>query len=103
MLARLELGHSSQVRPGQLAIALGSPFGLGGSISVGVVSGIERVLGSDYAKPIHGILQTDATTNPGESGGPPLDRDGQVVGINTSVQVEMVSAASGVLVPRSLP
>lgn len=90
-ISPVELGDSSQVRPGQLAIALGSPFGLGGSISVGVVSGIDRVLGSDYARPVHGILQTDAATNPGDSGGPLLDREGKVVGINTSVQVGLVS------------
>lgn len=83
----MELGDSSQVRPGQLAIALGSPFGLGGSISVGVVSGIDRVLGSGLARPVHGVLQTDAVTNPGDSGGPLLDREGRVVGISTSVQV----------------
>ena len=83
----VHLGDSSLVRPGQLAVAIGSPLGLGGSVTVGVVGGIDRVLGSDVGRPIHGILQTDATTNPGDSGGPLLDRTGRVVGINTSVQV----------------
>ena len=80
------LGDSSQVQPGQMAVAIGSPFGLGGSITVGVVGGIDRVLGNDVARPVHGILQTNAVTNPGDSGGPLLDRGGNVIGINTAVQ-----------------
>lgn len=83
----LSLGDSSQVQPGQLAVAIGSPFGLGGSITVGVVGGIDRVLGNDVACPVHGILQTDTVTNPGDSGSPLLDRSGKVIGINTAVQV----------------
>ena len=82
----VSLGDSSKAQPGQMAVAIGSPFGLGGSITVGVVGGINRVLGSDVARPVHGILQTDAVTNPGDSGGPLLDRSGTVVGINTAVQ-----------------
>ena len=81
------LGDSSQLQPGQMAVAIGSPYGLGGSITVGVVGGINRVLGSDVARPVHGILQTDAVTNPGDSGGPLLDRSGAVVGINPAVQI----------------
>lgn len=81
------MGDSSQVQPGQMAVAIGSPFGLGGSITVGVVGGIDRVLGSDVARPVHGILQTNAVTNPGDSGGPLLDRTGTVIGINTAVQI----------------
>ena len=82
----VEIGDSSLVTPGQLAVAIGSPFGLGGSVTVGVVGGIERVLGNDSARPVHGILQTDAVINPGDSGGPLLDRTGRVVGINTAVK-----------------
>ena len=83
----LTLGDSSQARPGQLAIAIGSPFGLGGSVTVGVISGVGRTLNSDIARPISGVLQTDALINPGNSGGPLLNRDGAVVGINTAIQV----------------
>ena len=90
----VQLGDSSLVRPGQLAVAMGSPFGLAGSITVGVVGGVDRVLGSEVARPVHGILQTDAVVNPGDSGGPLLDRTGRVVGINTSVQVGLVNADS---------
>ena len=83
----VSLGDSSMVEPGQMAVAIGSPFGLGGSITVGVVGGINRVLGSDVARPVHGILQTNAVTNPGDSGSPLLDRTGKVIGINTAVQI----------------
>ena len=85
----LTLGDSSQARPGQLAIAIGSPFGLGGSITVGVVSGLDRTLDSDIARPISGVLQTDALINPGNSGGPLLNRQGEVIGINTAIQVPL--------------
>ena len=83
----VELGDSSTVRPGQLAVVIGSPFGLAGSVTVGIVGGVDRVLGSAVARPVHGILQTDAVVNPGDSGGPLLNRAGRVVGINTSVQI----------------
>ena len=88
----VELGDSSLVRPGQLAVVIGSPFGLAGSVTVGIVGGVDRVLGSAIARPVHGILQTDAVINPGDSGGPLLDRAGRVVGINTSVQIGPVDA-----------
>ena len=83
----LFLGDSSDLRPGQLAIAIGSPFGLGGSVTVGVISGLDRTINSDISRPISGVVQTDALINPGNSGGPLLNRDGEVVGINTAIQV----------------
>ncbi|HIM79102.1 MAG TPA: PDZ domain-containing protein [Dehalococcoidia bacterium] len=85
----LTLGDSGDAKPGQLAIAIGSPFGLGGSITVGVISGVDRTLNSDLSRPISGVLQTDALINPGNSGGPLLDRQGKVVGINTAIQVSL--------------
>lgn len=87
----LLLGDSAETRPGQLAIAIGSPFGLGGSITVGVISGVDRTLNSDLSRPISGVLQTDALINPGNSGGPLLNRQGKVVGINTAIQVSFDS------------
>lgn len=90
----VELGDSSAANPGQMAIGIGSPFGLGGSVTVGIIGGIDRVLGSDIARPMHGNLQTDALTNPGDSGGPLLNRAGQVVGINTSVRIEDLGAGN---------
>ena len=93
----LTLGDSSRARPGQLAVAIGSPFGLGGSVTVGVISGLDRTLNSDISRPISGVLQTDALINPGNSGGPLLNRDGEVVGINTAIQVSFQQ-----ITPRNL-
>ena len=82
------LGDSSQAQPGQMAIAIGSPFGLDGSVTVGVViSGVGRTLDSDIARPVAGVLQTDALISPGNSGGPLLNGSGEVLGINTALQV----------------
>jgi len=85
------LGDASLVRPGQLAIAIGSPFGLGGSVTAGVISGVNRHLPSDLGRAITGVLQTDALINPGNSGGPLLNSSGQAIGINTAIQVSQIS------------
>jgi len=89
----LTLTDSDEVQPGQLAIALGSPFGLEGTITVGVVSGLDRTLTGDAGRSITHVIQTDAPLNPGNSGGPLLNSDGEVIGINTAVESE---AADGV-------
>ena len=81
------LGDSSQARPGQLAIAIGRPFGLEGSVTVGVVSGVGRTLDSDLSRPIAGVVQTDALISPGNSGGPLLNSSGQALGINTAIRM----------------
>jgi len=91
-ISPLPLADSDTVRPGQMAIALGSPFGLEGSITVGIVSGLGRSLESIGERPILDMLQTDAAINPGNSGGPLLNSKGEVVGINTAVQ----AASSGI-------
>ncbi len=82
----LTLADSDEVQPGQLAIALGSPFGLDGTITVGVVSGLDRTLTGDDGRTITRVIQTDASLNPGNSGGPLLNSDGEVIGINTAVE-----------------
>ncbi len=87
----LTLADSGAVETGEMAIAIGSPFGLDNSISVGVVSGIERSRPGMFRRLITGMIQTDATLNPGNSGGPLLNADGEVIGINTSVQISFVS------------
>ena len=84
-LTPLVLGNSDLVKPGQLAIALGSPFGLQGSVTVGVVSGTGRTLPSVTQRPILNMIQTDAAIFPGNSGGPLLNSMGEVIGINTAV------------------
>jgi 2-alkenal reductase len=83
----LSLGDSDEIKPGQMAIALGSPFGLEGSITVGVISGTGRSLPSEAQRLITDIIQTDAAINPGNSGGPLLNSKGEVIGINTAIEV----------------
>ena len=82
----LELGDSSKVRPGQLAVAIGSPFGQFNSIAVGIVSGTGRGPSSVLRRPIPDMIQTDAPLNPGNSGGPLVDLEGQVIGVASSVR-----------------
>ena len=83
----VKLGDSSRVKPGQLAIVIGNPYGLEGSVSVGVSSGVNRGLPSDLGRFIPGMIQTDALINPGNSGGPMLNRDGEVIGITTAIEL----------------
>jgi len=85
-IAPLTLGNSDDIKPGQIAIALGSPFGLDGSITVGVISGIGRSLTGETQRLITNIIQTDAAINPGNSGGPLLNSKGEVIGINTAIE-----------------
>lgn len=79
----LPLADSDLVKPGEVAIAIGSPQGLGYSITAGIVSGIDRTAGAGGGRPLSGLIQTDAAINPGNSGGPLLNGRGEVIGINT--------------------
>jgi len=82
-----ELGSSKDLRPGQLAIAIGNPFGLERTITVGVISSVGRTYsGGSSARPIRNMIQTDAAINPGNSGGPLLNSSGQVIGITTAIE-----------------
>ncbi|HEY8517555.1 MAG TPA: DegQ family serine endoprotease [Candidatus Binatia bacterium] len=81
-LQPVELGDSSSLEVGEWVMAIGSPFGLEQTVTVGVVSAKERVLG---AGPYDDFIQTDAAINPGNSGGPLVDSSGRVVGINTAI------------------
>ena len=83
----LPLADSKDVETGEMAIAVGSPFGLDNSVSVGVVSGIERSRPGVMRRTITGMIQTDASLNPGNSGGPLLNAEGEVIGINTSIDL----------------
>jgi S1-C subfamily serine protease len=94
-LAPLSLANSSSLRIGESVVAIGNPFGLSGSMTQGIVSGLGRLLpsnenqdnfagvGSSFSIP--NIIQTDAAINPGNSGGPLIDTQGRVVGINTAI------------------
>ncbi|MGV3625448.1 MAG: S1C family serine protease [Archangium sp.] len=81
----LTLASAAQVKVGQVVLALGHPFGFERSVSLGVVSALERRLPGRDGASLDGLIQTDAAINPGNSGGPLLNVRGQVVGINTAV------------------
>lgn len=97
-LSPLNLADSSLLRVGEIVVAIGNPFGLSGSMTVGIVSGLGRLLPSSEENignnqfsniapsfSIPDIIQTDAAINPGNSGGPLLNSKGEVVGINTAI------------------
>jgi S1-C subfamily serine protease len=92
----LELASSSDLRPGDAAIAIGSPFGLEGSVTTGVISALGRDIDAPNGFNITGVLQTDAAINPGNSGGPLLDADGRVIGINSQIATNGSDSNSGV-------
>jgi len=81
----LTLASSGELRPGDEAIAIGSPFGLSGTVTTGIISALDREIESPNGFPISGVLQTDAAINPGNSGGPLLDADGRVIGVNSQI------------------
>ena len=78
----IELGDSAKVRPGQWVVAVGNPFGLGGTVTAGIVSARGRDIG---AGPYDSFLQIDAPINQGNSGGPLFTQDGKVVGVNSAI------------------
>ncbi|KON31123.1 hypothetical protein AC477_04415 [miscellaneous Crenarchaeota group-1 archaeon SG8-32-1] len=82
------LGTSSELEVGEPVVAMGNPFGLSDSLTVGVVSAVERTLDSAGGYVIIDIIQIDAAVNPGNSGGPLVNIKGQVIGVNTAIQSE---------------
>jgi len=81
----VKLGQSSNLQVGQMAIAIGNPFGLERTVTTGVVSSLGRTLDASNGRQISGVIQTDAAINPGNSGGPLLDSHGEVIGINSAI------------------
>jgi S1-C subfamily serine protease len=87
-LPTVPLGELEDIKPGALAIAIGNPGGLERSVTVGVVSGLNRTLRDTPARaPIREVIQTDAAINQGNSGGPLLNSRGELIGINTAIEV----------------
>jgi S1-C subfamily serine protease len=84
-LLPLELHESRRLKVGQLVVAIGNPLRFEGTVTLGVVSALERALPGPRGVLFEGLVQTDAAINPGNSGGPLLDASGAVVGINTAV------------------
>jgi S1-C subfamily serine protease len=100
-LVAVTLGDSDAIQVGQRVVAIGNPFGLSGTMTIGIVSGLGRVLPTDVSAPGGGsfsapdIIQTDAAINPGNSGGPLLNLSGEVIGVNQSIRSE-TGANSGI-------
>jgi S1-C subfamily serine protease len=92
-LAPLPLGDSGDVQVGDTAIAVGNPFGLQRSLTVGVVSATDRSIEAPDGFPIEGAVQTDAAINPGNSGGPLLDDDGRVIGVLAQSEADGIAYA----------
>ena len=76
----LKIGDSSKLKVGEWVAAIGSPFGLDNTVTAGIVSALSRNLPSDQYVP---FIQTDVAVNPGNSGGPLIDENGNVIGLNT--------------------
>jgi S1-C subfamily serine protease len=82
-----KLGDSASVEIGSVVAAVGNPFGLDGTFTTGVISGLDRTLtSSSNGRPIRGLLQTDTAVNPGNSGGALFNLQGEVIGINTAIE-----------------
>jgi len=84
-LALIPMGSSNNLKVGQKVIAIGNPFGLGQTLTTGVISMVGRTLRASSGTLVEDMIQTDASINPGNSGGPLIDSSGKMIGINTAI------------------
>lgn len=95
-------GDSSKLLVGMRVYAIGNPFGLERTLTVGIVSSLNRSLKTDTKRTIRGVIQTDAAINPGNSGGPLLNRKGEMIGITTAIVTRSgQSAGIGLAIPAN--
>lgn len=102
-LKTLPLGDSSELAVGRKVLAIGNPFGLDTTLTVGIVSALDREIQSPSNRRIQGVIQTDAAINPGNSGGPLLNSLGQLIGVNTAIYSPSgASAGIGFAIPVNM-
>lgn len=95
----LKLGDSDALQVGQKVLAIGNPFGLSGTLTTGVVSAVGRTIRGENDQELEGMIQTDASINSGNSGGPLLDSQGNVIGMNTAILGQNGSIGIGFALP----
>ena len=99
-LPAIPIGSSRDLLVGQKVFAIGNPFGLDQTLTVGIVSALNREIDSTNQRTIRGVIQTDAAINPGNSGGPLLDSAGRLIGVNTAIYSPSgASAGIGFAIP----
>lgn len=97
-LPALKLGDSDSLLVGQKVLAIGNPFGFGGTLTTGILSSLDRSIKTEDES-LEGMIQTDAAINPGNSGGPLLDSHGSVIGINTAIYGQQGNIGLGFALP----
>jgi len=96
----LSFGDSKKLQVGQKVLAIGNPFGLGLTLTTGIISSLGRTIRSEVGTTIEDVIQTDASINPGNSGGPLLNSAGEIIGVNTAILSPTgVSAGIGFAIP----